>query len=109
MLVKLKRKENGELKFSEAKWTHEGKIKCLVETECGQVLPYCASKDDDVAHGVELFELISEKYSEEIAPYTDEERLSFESEAEADPVSALEAENKALKERLAAIEKALGL
>ena len=108
-MLKLKRKENGEIKFSEAKWTHGGKIKCVVETECGRVLPYCASKDDDVAHGVELFELISEKYSEEIAPYTDEERLKFESEVQEDPVSVLEAENKALKERLAAIEKALGL
>lgn len=109
-MLNLKRKENGEIMFSEAKWTHEGKIQCVVETECGMVLPFCAAKDDDVAHGVELFELISEKYSEEIAPYTDEERLSFESEPSGDPaVSALEEENKALKERLAAIEKALGL
>ena len=108
-MLKLKRKENGEILFSEAKWTHEGKIKCVVETECGMVLPFCAAKDDEVAHGAELFELISERYSEEIAPYTDEERLSYESETSEDAVSALEAENKALKERLAAIEKALGL
>lgn len=108
-MLKLKRKENGEIRFSEAKWTHEGKIKCVIETECGKVLPYCAAKDDDVVHGVELFEMISEKYPEEIAPYTDEERLSYESEATGDAVSALEEENKALKERLSAIEKALGL
>ena len=70
----LKRLPNGEILFGEARWTPHNTIECLVELEgTGEVLPFNATSYDVADHGRELYEMLSTKYADQIAPCSDEE------------------------------------
>lgn len=72
----LKRLPNGEIYFGEAKWTAQSTIECLVELEeTGEVLPFNATSYDEEAHGRELYEMLSTKYLDQVAPCSDSERF----------------------------------
>ena len=62
----LKRLENGEIHFGDARWTDEGTIICNVEDDTYGVIEFHATPDDVEPHGVELFEMLSTKYSDQV-------------------------------------------
>ena len=74
----LKRLDNGEIYFGEAKWTPLNTIECLVKMEeTDEVLPFHATPYDDEDYGRELFEMLRDKYSPSVAPCSDEERSNY--------------------------------
>ena len=62
----LKRLENGEIHFGDARWTEGGTITCIVEDDTHGVIEFHASPDDPESHGAELFEMLSTKYSDQV-------------------------------------------
>ena len=62
----LKRLPNGEIHFSNPRWTEEGTIVCNVEDDLHGILEFHATSYDDESHGVELFEMLSTKYADQI-------------------------------------------
>ena len=71
----LKRLENGEIYFGEAKWTPGGTISCLVQVEAtDEVIPFNATPYDEEEYGRELFEMLSNKYADQVEVCTQEEK-----------------------------------
>ena len=71
----LKRLDNGEIYFGEAKWNSYGTITCVVQIDAtGEVVPFTADPNDSEEYGRELFTLLSTKYSGLVAPCTQEEK-----------------------------------
>ena len=62
----LKRLPNGEIHFGNPRWTEEGTIVCNVEDDLHGILEFHATSYDDESHGVELFEMLSTKYADQI-------------------------------------------
>ena len=73
----LKRLENGEIYFGEAKWTPFGTIDCSVMVEeTDEIIRFTASPDDSVDHGRELFQMLSTTYADQVTQCTEEERYT---------------------------------
>lgn len=71
----LKRLENGEIYFGQAKWTPFDTIDCLVQLEStDEVIPFHAVPDDPEDYGRELFQMLSTKYADQVAACTEEEK-----------------------------------
>ena len=62
----LKRLANGEIHFGNPRWTEEGTIICTVEDDNHGILEYHVTPYDEVSHGIELFEMLSTKYADQI-------------------------------------------
>ena len=62
----LKRLPNGELHFGNPRWTEEGTIVCNVEDDLHGIIEFHATPYDEESHGVELFEMLTTKYSDQI-------------------------------------------
>ena len=79
----LKRLENGEIYFGEAKWTPFETINCLVQVEgTDEILEYHAVPDDVEEQGRELYEMLTTSYPDQIEECTEQERYDyFSSEA----------------------------
>ena len=73
--MSLHRLPNGEIEFGEAKRLPTGQIRCLVKlTEFdNEVAEFVASPDDTEDHGRELYEMLNSKYSDQVAPVTQED------------------------------------
>ena len=72
----LKRLDNGEIYFGEAKWTPWDTIECLVQhEETGEVLNFHATPDDEMDYGRELFLMLSRKYKSKVTPCSEEEKV----------------------------------
>lgn len=70
----LRRLENGEIEWQDAKWTPIGTIDCSVtHDQDDQVVRFHATPDDDFAYGVELFQMLSTTYSSQVAACTQQE------------------------------------
>ena len=65
-LMTLKRLSNGEIHFGNPRWTEEGTITCIVEDDVHGILEFHATPYDEESHGVELFEMLSTKYSDQV-------------------------------------------
>ena len=71
----LKRLENGEIYFGNAKWTTPDTILCLVQIEgTGEVIDFNATPYDEEDYGRELFEMLSTKYAGLVTPCPEEEK-----------------------------------
>ena len=71
----LKRLENGEIYFGEAKWTATGTIDCLVQMEDNdEIIPFHATPYDPEDYGRELFNMLSTKYVDQVASQPEAER-----------------------------------
>lgn len=76
----LKRLENGEIYFGEAKWTPFDTINCLVQLEKNdEILEFHAVPDDPEDYGRELFQMLSTKYVDQVAECTEQERYDYSS------------------------------
>lgn len=73
----LKRLDNGEIYFGEAKWTAWDTIECIVQDEdTDEILNFHATPYDPEDYGRELFEMMSTKYSDMVEACSDEDRYS---------------------------------
>jgi hypothetical protein len=74
----LRRLENGEIQWQDAKWTPFGTIECSVthhadnELVCFNATPY-----DEEAYGVELFNMLSTTYQSEVVACSDQEIYDY--------------------------------
>jgi len=74
----LKRLENGEIYFGNAKWTPEGNISCLVQiAETDEVVEFLATPYDPEAYGVELFNMLSTTYSDQVGVVSEQEQWDY--------------------------------
>ena len=74
----LKRNEEGEIEFSDARWHPTGTITCMVtDVNDGEVVPFSADPEDPEEVGRELFSMLSFKYADQVAPCTDEEKFNW--------------------------------
>lgn len=73
--MSLHRLPNGEIEFGEAKRLSTGQIKCLVKLAAydNELVEFIASPDDTEDYGRELYEMLNSKYSDQVAPVTQEE------------------------------------
>lgn len=70
----LKRLENGEIHFGEAKRKPGGGIECLVTIEeTGEVVRFYATPNDDQAYGRELYEMLNTTYLSQVTDVTQAE------------------------------------
>lgn len=71
----LKRLNNGEIYFGEAKYTPQDTISCLVQIEeTGEIVPFNATPDDPEDYGRELYEMLSTTYVNQVALCSQEEK-----------------------------------
>lgn len=64
--MELKKHASGEYIFRNPKWTTTGTIKVEVEHDEFGWIPFNATPYDEFAHGRELFELLSTKYTDQV-------------------------------------------
>ena len=73
--MSLKRLDNGEIQFAEAKWNPNDTIDCVVEIEeTGELVGFTATPFDPEPYGRELFKMLSTKYVTQVVACTDQER-----------------------------------
>ena len=71
----LKRLDNGEIYFGQAKWTPGGTIECLVQpADSDESIWFNATPYDTEDYGRELFEMLSTKYSDQVTICTEQEK-----------------------------------
>ena len=73
--MSLRRLENGEIQFSNAKWNTTGGIDVDVILDAtGDTIPFTARGDDSEAHGVELYNMLSTTYAAQVVGVSTQEQ-----------------------------------